>query len=311
VLKQAGSILAIHPGAMGDVILFGHLLGALGGPVTLVAGKEKATLLAGLGVAKRAVDFNALPMHEVFASGPATGDLSARLGRHERLVSCFASGNLQAEATLAALCGAASATFLPVRPPEGFPGHLLDLWTNLLGMPVLSRYPAPWPVPKELQHIASKVLTENGVDLAKPYVAVHPGAGAAAKCWPLEQFIELADLLRRRGLAVVWILGPVEQERWPADKVETLKEAGLLLPPPDLAALAGVLAGAAGFVGNDSGPAHLAAAVGTATVVVATSVSTRHFAPLGPRVATVTAQTLEAISPQSVEQSLAGLAAGR
>jgi hypothetical protein len=311
VLKQAGSILAIHPGAVGDVVLFGHLLGALGGPVTLVAGGQKAKLLAGLGVAQRAMDFDALPMHEVFAADPVAGDLPARLGRHERLVSCFAAGNVQAEAALAALCGAASAAFLPVRPPEGFPGHLLDLWTNLLGMPAIWRQPTPWLVPKEWQHVASKILIKNCVDLAKPYIAVHPGAGAAAKCWPVERFIELAELLQRRGLAVVWILGPVEQERWPVDRVETLKGTGSLLPPLDLATLAGVLAGAGGFVGNDSGPAHLAAAVGTATVVVALPALARHFAPLGRRVATVTAGALEDISPQSVEQSLAGLAAGR
>ena len=86
------SILAIHPGALGDVILFGHLLAALipserpgpGNPqssassaagrsipsVTLVAGGEKARLLATAGVVDAAMDFDSLPMHELFSDVP-------------------------------------------------------------------------------------------------------------------------------------------------------------------------------------------------------------------------------------------------
>ena len=63
-------ILAIHSGALGDVVLFGQLLGRLGGRVTLLAGGEKSRLLAGMGVVNRALDFAALPMHEAFSDAP-------------------------------------------------------------------------------------------------------------------------------------------------------------------------------------------------------------------------------------------------
>ncbi len=315
MLRGGGSVLAVHPGALGDVILFGHLLQAVDADVMLVAGGEKARLLAGLGIARRALDFDALPMHEVFVIPPRPMEqylLPGLLGRHGRLVSCFAAGNAQAEAALTEMCGAQSAYFLPVRPPNNFPGHLVDLWVELMGLPVLMRKAPPWPVPPEWRRAAARVLTEAGVNPSEQYVVLHPGAGAEAKCWPVERFIDLAGLLGgKNGLTVVSILGPAEQERWKAEQVKALAGASVLLPPMDLPTLTGVLGGAGGFVGNDSGPAHLASAVGTATVVITSSVSVRHFTPLGRRVEAVEAGEVEDISPRTVERSLAGLLGGR
>ena len=92
--EQEHRTLAIYPGALGDVILFGHLLAALGRRVTLVAGGEKGDLLAGAGVVGAALDFDSLPMHEVFADTALEEcRLPKLIGRHDRLVSCFAGGD--------------------------------------------------------------------------------------------------------------------------------------------------------------------------------------------------------------------------
>jgi hypothetical protein len=221
------SILAVHSGALGDVILFGHLLRHVGGRVTLVAGGAKARLLAGLGVAVAAIDFDALPMHEIFLAGADAaqpGKLAAALGRHDRLISCFAGGNPAAEAALAAACGlvsakrravagAQSATFLPVRPPEDFPGHLLEFWAQQMHLSPVSPASSPWPVPAEWRDKAASALAAAGVAGGR-YAVIHPGAGAERKCWPVERFVELAALLKRdSGLAVAWVLGPVEREQ--------------------------------------------------------------------------------------------------
>ena len=136
IKNRKSSILAVHSGALGDVILFGRLLELLSdsAAVTLLAGGEKARLLAGLGVVKRAMDFVALPMHDIFTDSPADpGRLAKLLGKHDRLVSCFAAGDSRAQMRLAATCGADQAAFLPIRPDEGFQGHLLELWCDLMG----------------------------------------------------------------------------------------------------------------------------------------------------------------------------------
>ena len=77
-------------------------------------------------------------------------------------------------------------------------------------------------------------------------VVIHPFSGSARKNWPLARFRELAAALP----------GPVE---WTAGPEEPLAEATRF---DDLYELARWLAGARGYIGNDSGISHLAAAVG-------------------------------------------------
>ncbi len=69
-MPRGSTIIAIHPGALGDCILFGRLLWHLNAAVTLVAGGAKGRLLTGMGAVDRALDFDALPMHEVFSDTP-------------------------------------------------------------------------------------------------------------------------------------------------------------------------------------------------------------------------------------------------
>ena len=113
-------ILAIHPGALGDVILLGQFLQALraarGGRVRLAATREKADLLADLDVVDDSLDFNALPMDEAFSSRPpGQCALPRLLGRCGLLVSCFAVGDQVAMARMAQLAAAAICDALPAR----------------------------------------------------------------------------------------------------------------------------------------------------------------------------------------------------
>lgn len=306
--------MAVHPGALGDVILFGRLLSRLGGPVTLVTGSEKGRLLAEAGAVEKALDFDALPMHEAFTDTPV-GEcgLTRLLGSHDRLISCFAAGNRAAELRLAAMCGAQDAAFPPVRPPASFEGHLLELWADLLGVPFGPAEPAGWPIPDSWRRAARAALADIGIVPPRPYLVFHPGAGARRKCWPLDRFVELSRLLasaRGPGAGIVFVVGPVEHERWGPGRIEPLRRQGPLLLSPPLSELAGVLAGAGGFVGNDSGVAHLAAAVGTPTVVLFGPTRPRHFAPRGQAVTTIAAEAMEDIPVGRVLAALRGAAAG-
>jgi len=301
-------VLAVHPGALGDVVLFGHLLARLEGEVVLVAGGEKGRLLAGCGVVGRAVDLEALPMHEVFTDTPP-GDcaLPGLLGGCERLVSCFASGDRRAEGRLAAMCGCGTAAFLPVRPPEGFAGHLLELWCDLLGLPAdQAGRPRAWAVPEAARRGAREALRAAGAEPDGPYAVVHPGAGSPGKCWPLERFFDLA----RRLPQPVFVLGEVELDRWSAGPLAAVRDRFPTLACPPLDALAGALAGASVFVGNDSGPSHLAAAVGAPTVALFGPTRPEHFSPVGPAVRVVAAREVAAVSVSRVEAAVRSLAAG-
>ncbi len=283
-LSAGPGILAVHPGALGDVVLFGHLLSAVGGRVTLAAGGEKARLLAAAGVVDAALDFDLLPMHELFGADGEVGRLSGLLGRHERVISCFSTGGADGDRRLAEACGATRADFLHVRPPAEFDGHLTELWRRQLGLggPVA---PAAWRIPAPWRADAAAALGEAGIAADAPHAVLHPGAGGEAKCWALNGFLAVAEGLAERGLEALFVLGPVELDRWAHDgRADCLRRAFPVLEAPPLATLAGVLGGAKLYAGNDSGSSHLAAAVGAPTLAIFGPTRPAHFRPLGRRV---------------------------
>lgn len=106
--------------------------------------------------------------------------------------------------------------------------------------------------------------------IQRQYIVAHIAAGTPAKQWPVEHWHQLLRrLATRHDMGVVLIGGAADRaiarqilEDSLADRVVDL--VGRL----DLWQLAGLLREAAIFVGPDSGPAHLAAAAGTATVVL-------------------------------------------
>lgn len=307
-MKKPQSILAVHSGALGDVVLFGHLLRELGGRVTLAAGREKAQVLRDLGVVHAGLDFDSLPMHEIFTDTPPSDcRLATLLGRHDRLVSCFPGDDLRAQQRLSALCGATVASFLPVRPPASWSIHLLDLWRDLID-PRPGHFSEPgeeaWRVPPEWRKEANEKLSVLGIEPSKPYALIHPGAGSEAKCWPLDRFTELASLVPQ----AIFALGPVEQDRWPARQVEGLRGRWPVLLDPPLSLLAAVAAEAWAFAGNDSGASHLAAALGAPTVALFGPTRSEHFAPRGRKVKIIAAGSMADISVHAVAETLGELA---
>lgn len=103
-----------------------------------------------------------------------------------------------------------------------------------------------------------------------PLIVVHPGAGTPAKRWPGEQWATLlAALLHRPDIRIVMVGGTQEQALAqalvPAGGSPRLVDwTGRL----NLLELAALCAEAALFIGGDSGPAHVAGAVGTPSIVL-------------------------------------------
>ena len=92
----------------------------------------------------------------------------------------------------------------------------------------------------------------------KPYAVIHPMASAASKAWPVERFLEIAR--RMNDLQPVFIGGPGEDL-----SVFSGFECHIGAP---LETIFSLLSTASLFVGNDSGPAHMAAAFGVPSVVL-------------------------------------------
>src|SRR5205823_4347930 len=97
----------------------------------------------------------------------------------------------------------------------------------------------------------------------RPYAVVHPAAVLSTKRWEPRKFAEVARGLAARGLTIVVTAGAGEESfagQVAAEVSGTVILLGLTIPE-----LAELIRGARLYVGNDSGPMHMAAAVGTPT----------------------------------------------
>jgi ADP-heptose:LPS heptosyltransferase len=265
---ESGSTLAIHPGALGDVLLAIPALRALraqrpGAPLVIAAQPRLGRLLAALGAVDRSVDFESLGLGQLFtaSSAPAGSPVLREAGR---VVCWFGSrdarfvANLRAAAP-EALVDSPSASDVPV-------------WQHLrrsVGAP-LDGDRRPLVVPPAIVALGRAALRDAGWDGAEPVALLHPGAGSARKRWPVEGFAAVArEACRSRRLALIVHEGPADGDA-AAALVAALGATAIPLREPSLEALAGALATAALYLGNDSGVSHLAAVIGAPGVVLYT-----------------------------------------
>jgi len=131
----------------------------------------------------------------------------------------------------------------------------LDI-VRCLGLPVSDvRFPVNFP--------------ECPVDAPRPRVALLPVSRWQAKNWPIEHYAEAGRLLRKAGVASIHLLGGPE-DRLACERLEKLigGEVANLAGRMDLASTGGFLKEMDLLIANDSGPVHMAAAVGTRCLVV-------------------------------------------
>jgi len=127
-----------------------------------------------------------------------------------------------------------------------------------------------WEVSKRERDAGRKTLKSAGFD-GGPYIALHLASFAhAAKRWDLKQFAEVVDALAAELSLHAILLGSASEKAMNVEAASVIRKARVtdLSGRSSLPEALGVLAEAALFVGNDSGISHLAAAVGTPTVVV-------------------------------------------
>jgi heptosyltransferase III len=179
-----------------------------------------------------------------------------------------------------------------------YPGHL----TNKILESLQNYAPEKSATEQILRSIADRGIgykPQGGSD-----VVIHPGSGSPTKCWPLESYVELAGQLKALGQSVRFVIGEVERERWPEADIEKLNSVGSVRACVTYLDLLDEISTAGSYIGNDSGPAHLAGIVGVPTIALFGSTNPVQWKPLGPRVAVVSAATMQDIQ---VDQVLKGL----
>ena len=126
------------------------------------------------------------------------------------------------------------------------------------------------PLRHRAGYSAEKIMERLGLDGGAEIVALHPGASCPSKRWPLDRFASLGLKIHDEfpGKIIAIVGGPGEKEMGESLAREiggkTLDLTGQL----DLKELAGFLSRCEALVSNDSGPVHIAAAVGTRTLTI-------------------------------------------
>lgn len=172
-----------------------------------------------------------------------------------------------------------------LRPPvEDRSKHAVDRYLDVLrpfGIENIWRAPRLKSRPED-DHVIEKMLLKEGLLSGDtPIVGLNPGAGHDSRRWPLERFGELAELLARNdGVRVVVFAGP-EERALVREMRDVFTSSVLILDKLTIPQLAAAQARLAVFVSNDTGPMHIAAAIGTPTVVLLDRRAPDAYIPVG------------------------------
>jgi ADP-heptose:LPS heptosyltransferase len=110
-----------------------------------------------------------------------------------------------------------------------------------------------------LQLVPRGQLFASEISMVERHAVLHPFASSPERQWPPERFAEVARYLQLWNISPIFIAGPNDDSS-PFGCHAVLKGT--------LEQVKGLLANAALFIGNDSGPAHMAAAFGVPTLVL-------------------------------------------
>lgn len=171
--------------------------------------------------------------------------------------------------------------------------HVIEKNLALLNPLGIDPRPIEFPLhlPESARQRAREIVGQS------PFAILNPGAGWETKRWPAERFGELARaLVERHRLRAVFSWGPGEEPlveaamggKFDSDVKSIPSSPGLYsLPKTTIPELCAIVASAKLFVGGDTGPTHIAAALGVPTVTMMGPLDARRNGPFGPHCRTI------------------------
>jgi heptosyltransferase-3 len=273
------SLLIIHQGALGDVVMTFPAIIALRkkfGRLDILCQGQVGKLAARLGLVDKGYPLEAAYFATLF-SNPVDKKIKAILAGYSTiLLFSFASDLKKSIRQISD-----DRCFqIPPRPPAREKIHVTEfILKNLFDGGLLETCDSHnQHFTRQERHFSDSA---GRVDSSK--ILIHPGSGSIRKRWPLARFLELADILEKKGLQPQFICGPAEQDL--AD--ELVKQNRPIHGLGELTDLADLLESAGGYIGNDSGVSHLASFLGLPSVVIFGPTDPQRWKPPGPRVQTV------------------------
>ncbi|MHC4571367.1 MAG: glycosyltransferase family 9 protein [Planctomycetota bacterium] len=309
-VAQRGVIL--QPGAIGDCILTLPLAefmkDCLGlGGIDILGHTEYIGILPGRTCVDGIRSMDSVDLHRLFtetkAFDLADGDALISIFANYAWIVTFlgeADSDFEQNLIFTANCShSAEVITLSMKPSEKFSGHVADFYIQqFVTQSGLSL--GHWRVRKAKSLIKAtkadinrgrELLEEINVDFSENLVVIQPGSGGSNKRCHLDNFLTVAKELVSKGIEVIFLLGPAESEQFSAGMIKKISNVAKYLTDLSLTGVLGLLSCADGFVGNDSGITHLAAALGVRTIAVFGPTNPDVYRPIGPAVTVFRANT--------------------
>jgi ADP-heptose:LPS heptosyltransferase len=139
-------------------------------------------------------------------------------------------------------------------------------------------------IPEDSAGLGQTCLARYGIVTDRPIVMVHPGSGSRSKCIKPEILAFVVEQLQSEGTQVLLLEGPADHEAVMAVRHRMCVHP-TVVSGVDLSTVAGLLAHVRVFIGHDSGITHLAGLLGVPTLALFGPTDSDRWAPRGPHIA--------------------------
>ena len=279
------TLLVMRAGAIGDLVLTLPALEALRERfpqyrLVLAARSDMLPLLLG-STADEVIAFDSLLLAPLFSPGAAIPSvLREKLGRLRMAILWLPQRAAQTVGEALRKFGAEQIVSADPMPGDMHAAEHMVAALAPLGIASQRGATPMLTVPERAYDEAT--WQRLGIEPDTRVVALHTGSGGAAKRWPLERFMEIAERLAALpNTRVLLMRGPAEEG---LDAIHKPRPGIILVDSPSLPALATILLHCALYIGNDSGITHLAAALGRPTVALFGPTDAAIWGPRGAHV---------------------------
>jgi len=305
--EQFKNVLVIHFGQLGDIVLALPAMAAIRGhfsdaKLTVMSGKSTAEVLDLASVADEQVIVDRVELRDgnkaksIAKIGAIVRDIRRRkfdlvIDLHslpETNILSFLSGATHRLLARRGNRSIDSFSNFPGRQPDfDRSKHLTDQYLGVLeplGISGSGRSPRITPTGDDIACVRERF---GGI---KNRIGLFPGAGHPSRCWPLANFRELASFLD----APVVFLGP-EEKHLRSEIESTFHPDTLIVDGLSLRKFIAAVSLVQAFVTNDTGPLHLAAAVGTCVILLLDERAPTTYLPLSDNVSIVSGAAIDQI----------------
>lgn len=283
------TVLVIHPGALGDVLLalpaIRRVRAAFPGRACgLMAGEQVGRLFSTC----REVD-RLFPLEQGGLAGLLAGaeamdwHLRSWMDRADLVIGWMKDPEGSLAETLATL-GAGRVVIRSPFDADCTSLHQTDRYLEIVGLGLCGERPArPLQLPEAILHEAWASLAEAGIRREQLLVGIHSGSGSPHKCCTPGMLVKLIEQLRAKGTVPIVLAGPADTDQLRAI-LQSSPHPLTVFDRLSLNAMAGLLAHMGLYVGHDSGLTHMAACLGVETIALFGPTDPGRWAPRGSHV---------------------------